>query len=175
MMEPMTRDMINTRAEQANVTDRYVEPCQSLPPYVDSDHSVYYCTKSYDHVNGKTLDERRHRWTELKDIPNLYTFTITCDNSVEEEFQLITDYEVNIADWIAEDLQDAVSHDDIESWEVKVAAYRFSSEEKEEVKYAVRSGEIESHDYEPGDEHRPMYTDPMCRICGEPRTAHQHG
>lgn len=30
----------------------------------------------------------------------------------------------------------------------------------------------EPHDYEPGTERHPMHTDPLCRICGEPKKAH---
>lgn len=25
------------------------------------------------------------------------------------------------------------------------------------------------HDYEPGDNRHPMHTDPLCRICGQPK------
>lgn len=28
------------------------------------------------------------------------------------------------------------------------------------------------HDYEPGDEGSPMQTDPLCRVCGEPKSQH---
>lgn len=29
------------------------------------------------------------------------------------------------------------------------------------------------HDYEPGGERHPMHTDPLCRLCGRPKTDHR--
>jgi len=38
--------------------------------------------------------------------PNLYEISIIVQGALDEEFYVVTDYEVNIADWIAEDLRD---------------------------------------------------------------------
>jgi hypothetical protein len=32
---------------------------------------------------------------------------------------------------------------------------------------------MKDHDYEPGDSYSPMHTDPVCRICGEPKKYHR--
>jgi hypothetical protein len=32
----------------------------------------------------------------------------------------------------------------------------------------------ERHDYEPGDDHHPMHTDPLCAVCGRPRKESVH-
>lgn len=34
---------------------------------------------------------------------------------------------------------------------------------------------METHDYEPGDERHAMHTDPLCRICGQSKKAKVHG
>lgn len=34
--------------------------------------------------------------------------------------------------------------------------------------------QVERHDYEMGEALKPMHTDPMCSVCGEPRSAAQH-
>lgn len=31
---------------------------------------------------------------------------------------------------------------------------------------------VADHDYEPGDDTHPMHTDPLCRICGQPKKHH---
>lgn len=30
--------------------------------------------------------------------------------------------------------------------------------------------DTDRHEYEPGDERHPMHSDPLCRICGQPKT-----
>lgn len=37
-----------------------------------------------------------------------------------------------------------------------------------------RESEREYHDWEPGEFTHPMYTDPMCRICGHGTDYHLH-
>jgi hypothetical protein len=34
--------------------------------------------------------------------------------------------------------------------------------------------EQERHEYEPGERTHPMHTDPVCRVCGEPKKSPQH-
>ena len=31
------------------------------------------------------------------------------------------------------------------------------------------------HEYEEGDEKHPMHTDPLCKVCGQPRISIYHG
>lgn len=176
MHEP-TRTHLWKRAKESGLdpAEMLVEPCRAYPPYEDADGSLYCCVKPADHTEGRTLDVRRHRWTLLAEVTNLYTFTVTCDGALEEEFNLLTMYEVNICDWIAETLVEDADHGDIEDWEVSVAPYSWSSENPAEIKYRVSSGDVESHDYEPGEATHPMHTDPLCRICGEPRSRHKNG
>lgn len=33
---------------------------------------------------------------------------------------------------------------------------------------------MQPHDYERGDATHPMHTDPLCRVCGQPRNAKVH-
>lgn len=49
---------------------------------------------------------------------NFYDISIIIDGALDEEFSLVTDYEVNIADWIAESLRDDPEVDC--SWAVMV-------------------------------------------------------
>lgn len=34
--------------------------------------------------------------------------------------------------------------------------------------------ENEPHDYEPGQHYHPAYTEPLCRVCGQPKPAKEH-
>lgn len=36
------------------------------------------------------------------------------------------------------------------------------------------SGVTVKHDYEPGDQRDPMHTDPLCRVCGQPKKSEAH-
>lgn len=36
------------------------------------------------------------------------------------------------------------------------------------------SNEPETHDYEPGEDTHPMHTDPLCRVCGQPKRSSAH-
>ena len=36
------------------------------------------------------------------------------------------------------------------------------------------ASESEKHDYEPGESRDPMHTDPLCRVCGQPKDSKLH-
>lgn len=63
-----------------------------------------------------------HDEDEEVSIPdNLFTITILFDGMLEEEFYLWSDYEINVADWLAEDCERIAGKD--EDWEVIVCPY----------------------------------------------------
>jgi hypothetical protein len=53
---------------------------------------------------------------------NLFEVSIFAGGALDEEFTILSDYEVNIADWIAETLR---SNEEVEDWEVLVTVWTY--------------------------------------------------
>lgn len=66
---------------------------------------------------------------------NLYQISVIFDGALDEEFYVQTDYEVNIADWIAEQCAEEATHNEGASWEIIVQEYAY--EDAGPVRYKV--------------------------------------
>lgn len=51
--------------------------------------------------------------------------------------------------------------------------YRLAADTGQTLEEMV-NGEHPDHDYEPGDSYHPMYTDPLCSVCGLSSTSYRH-
>lgn len=82
---------------------------------------------------------------EMPSIPdripdNLFAISVIVNGALDEDFYVLTDYEVNIADWIAEDLRETARVQEstpnaIEDWEVLVTEVVY--EDAGPVRYRV--------------------------------------
>lgn len=80
--------------------------------------------------------------SEAEEVPipdNLYEISITFDGALDEVFYVQTDYEVNIADWLAEQCAEESAKQEGESWRIDVAFYSISDDYPGEYKYWVES------------------------------------
>jgi hypothetical protein len=95
-----TRELIERRAKQSNIELSRL----GLEPDMDT-----------------WLDDEGNIKAELPD--NLYAITVIFGGALDEEFFVWTDYEVNIADWIAEQCAEESRKQGGEQWEVLVTEW----------------------------------------------------
>lgn len=98
-------------------------------------------------------------WEEIEDegdVPeNLYQFAVIFEGALDEEFYLATDYEVNIAELLAQSCRDEAAsalrnddsveidyHESTPAWEVVVTEYAY--EDAGPVKVKITSGDTHS-------------------------------
>jgi hypothetical protein len=68
---------------------------------------------------------------------NLYEISVIFGGALDEEFLVWTDYEVNIADWIAEQCREESEKQDDETWEILVSEWM--PEDSGPVRYRTAS------------------------------------
>jgi len=73
--------------------------------------------------------------------PNFYEISIIVGGALDEEFYVVTDYEVNMADWIAESLRDDPNMVEGETWQVMVHEVMY--EDAGILKYQVTDETVE--------------------------------
>jgi len=75
---------------------------------------------------------------ENDDLDGIYQLSIIIGGALDEEFYIKTIYEVNIADWLAEDLRDSKIE---EPWEIIVSEVAY--EDAGTVRYRVTDETVE--------------------------------
>lgn len=101
-IQKSTRDHLAKRAEQSGV------PFDKL--------GIEVWTHQPD-CNGSVAEDT----CTCNGADNTYEITVIFGGALDEEFFVTTDYEVNIADWIAETCAEEAAKQDSESWDVIVA------------------------------------------------------
>lgn len=137
-MHRATREYVGTRLEQSNLTwaKLGVEPCMEIDER-DKD-SWAYCVLPHDHNEiGAPRNTRQHLFVVLGEALDIYQFSVICDGALDEEFCAVTDYEVNLADWLAEHCRLSITDGEIENFEIIVTNY--VEEDAGEVRYRVSS------------------------------------
>lgn len=73
-----------------------------------------------------------------RDVPDdLHEITVIFGGALDESFYVQTDYEVNIADWIAEQCRHEAEKQDDETWEIIVTRPTFNDSAEDTVIYRV--------------------------------------
>lgn len=69
------------------------------------------------------FDENDELKPDVELPSNLYMISVIFGGALDEEFYVLTNHEVNIADWLAEDCRNEVEKQPGESWEIIVTEY----------------------------------------------------
>lgn len=108
IMQESTRELITRRAAQSGI------PIERLG--LDPDFDKWYDDKG--EPKGGTFAEIGALFPD-----NLYEISVIFGGALDESFYVETDYEVNIADWIAEQCREESDKQGGEQWEIIVSSY----------------------------------------------------
>ena len=129
--QAQTYAYIRTRAEQSNISvDQLgIMPCMSVKGDED-DERWEYCMLPFNHEG---VDEYEPQ------PDNLFTFSVIVDGALDEEWNARTIYEVNIADWIKELLDQELDVHEGETADYLILVTRYAFNDVGEQVYRISS------------------------------------